>query len=125
MTDPAAAVSALGFDPTRLATATWQLAKDCQVATLPVWHWSFFMETATDGRMPGWAWMLVFKSPTTLPPSGESGYRYWRSGSCPAGLPVLILSHSDSALQLLYTALLDTGAYTTNITGRNREPKAQ
>lgn len=110
MAHPEAAAAALGFDPTRLATATWQLAKDCQVATLPVWHWSFFMETAADGRMPGWAWIVAFKSPIALPPSGQAGHRYWRSGRGKGDHPILLLSHSEEALILLTQALRAQGA---------------
>jgi len=105
MAEPEAAASALGIDPTRLASATWQLAKDCQVAARPVWHWSFFMETAADGRMPGWAWIVVFKNAMALPPSGQAGRRHWHSTSGPSGLPVLLLSHSEEALALLTKAL--------------------
>lgn len=121
MANPEAAVAALGFDPTKLANATWQLAKDCRVATLPVWHWSYFMETAADSQMPGWAWMLVFKHTTPLPPSGQAGQRHWLSGMGPVDLPVLILSHSDSALHLLGKALHDTGR--VNVKGDIGEPK--
>ena len=109
MTNPEAAVTALGFDPRKLANATWQMAKDCHVATLPVWHWSYFMETAADSQMPGWAWMLVFKNPTPLPPSGQAGQRYWRRLHGRDAYPVLLLSHSEEALRLLTQAVRRQG----------------
>ncbi|AIA54212.1 hypothetical protein [Acidithiobacillus caldus] len=109
MAKPEAAAQALGFDPTRLTTAIWQLAKDCHVATLPVWHWSYFMEKVADGQMPGWAWMLVFKNPTPLPPSGQAGQRHWRSLHGKDGYPILLLSHSEEALRLLTQAVRRQG----------------